>query len=259
MDTLGTFTDTTLFLSPAQLTKTDKGKFFESPITENGTNEMQVHALFALPTSVDTNQVFITDSAGKKLSIEAVTDGYILRIFPDTSALIPGNPYTLHLDSTIALPDSSLMDTTLRFTLQFTNSADFGSISGEIVVDSINPNTQYVMLLIQQAQKKSASKVRRVTGPGKFKFENLPPGKYYIRLIKDDDGNGYLSPGSLSPYFLPEKVIVDPKTVEIKANWAVEGYNVFPYDAPKKSKKLDRTSRGDGDDNGVRRRQRRER
>lgn len=249
MDTLGTFTDTTLVLAKEQLSKTDKGLFFETPIIENGTNEMQVHSLFPLPVSVDSNQVFITDSTGEKLPLETLTDGYILRIFPDTTALVPGIPYTLHLDSTISLPNGGLMDTTLRFTIAFNNPSDFGSISGEIVADSINPGTQYVMLLIQQQQKKSASKVRRVIGPGKFSFENLLPGKYYIRLIKDDDRNGYLSPGSLSPYFLPEKVIVDPKTVEIKANWAVEGYNVFPYDAPKKSAKLDRTSRGDGENN----------
>lgn len=249
MDTLGTYTDTTLSVSQEQLSKADKGRFFEAPIVENGTNEMQVHALFPLPVSVDTNQVFITDSTGEKLAIEAVTDGYILRIFPDTSLLVPGIPYTLHLDSTIALPNGALTDSTQRFSFVFTNPADFGSISGEILADSLSPETQFVMLLIQQQQKKSASKVRRVSGPGKFSFENLPPGKYYIRLIRDEDRNGYLSPGSLSPYFLPEKVIVDPKTVDIKSNWAIEGYNVFPYDAPKKSSKLDRTAKGSGDDN----------
>jgi hypothetical protein len=250
MDTLGTYTDTTLILPQEQFSKVDKGRFFDAPIVENGTNGMQVHALFPLPTSVDSNQVFITDSTGEKLPIEVLTDGYILRIYPDTSLLEPSIPYTLHLDSTISLPNGGIMDTTLKFTFAFTNPANFGSISGEIMVDTINPGTQYVLLLIQQQQKKSASNVQRVMGPGKFSFENLLPGKYFIRLIKDDDRNGYLSPGSLNPYFLPEKVIVDPKTVEIKANWAVEGYNVFPYDAPKKSAKLDRAGGLDGPGDG---------
>ena len=48
------------------------------------------------------------------------------------------------------------------------------------------------------------------------------------KFIKDEDGNGYFSPGSLDPYFMPEKAYEDPTPFEVKAKWNVEGFNLFP-------------------------------
>jgi hypothetical protein len=238
MDSLGTYTDTTLTLVKEQIIKPEQQRLFDPPVVEGGSNLMQVLSYFPLPAGLDTSLVSVLDSSGKKLKLEITVEDYLLRIKPDTVGIKAGLPYTLVLDSAIALPDGKSPDSTLRFVFAFTNPADYGSLAGEIVPDTLHPGTQYVMLLTLPAQKKGSAQTKRVTGPGKFSFKYLPAGKYSIRLIKDDDKNGYLSPGSLNPYFLPEKVIIDPNPVEVKANWAVEGYNVFPYEAPKKSSKL---------------------
>ncbi|MEM6269765.1 MAG: Ig-like domain-containing protein [Bacteroidota bacterium] len=252
MDTLGTFSDTTLTLFYDLMAKDDIGKFFDPPIVEPGSNAMRLYSYFPLPQDLDTSQVYITDSAGKRLPIELSADTFLVRIKPDTAGLVPNIPYTLRLDSTISVSDTQRTDTNLAFTFAFTDPLQFGSLSGEIVADSLDSTAQYVMLLLTRG-KKGAKTLARIIGPGPFSFPYLLAGSYTIKLIKDDDRNGYLSPGSLDPYFLPEAVIIDPQPVKVKANWTVEDYNVFPYPPQKeKSSKLARAEgespKGKGDD-----------
>ncbi len=61
-----------------------------------------------------------------------------------------------------------------------------------------------------------------------YQMYRMKAGEYKVKFIKDDDGNGYFTPGSLDPYRLPEKTAVDPSTIEIRVKWEVEGYNLFP-------------------------------
>ena len=61
----------------------------------------------------------------------------------------------------------------------------------------------------------------------------IPEGKYTVKYIRDEDGNGHFTPGSLIPYRMPEKVYIDPTAFEVKAKWDVEGFNLFPGELTK--------------------------
>ena len=77
---------------------------------------------------------------------------------------------------------------------------------------------------------------QRFVSPTAFKFVFLKPGKYSMDLIEDFDGNGVLTPGSLEPYRLPEKVYHQTGTIEIRAKWDLKDVEVYPIPAPSKGK-----------------------
>ena len=235
MDTLGTFTDTTMYLAYDLMSKKDAGKLFLKPIIELGTNHIQVYSTFVLPAKLDTSQVQIVDSSAQQLALKIRTDGLVLHLDVE-GEYDQSIPYELQLKKTIPLPDGNQIDSLFIFPIKFTDSTSFGSLSGNIMPDTLDSTANLIMVLLYR-EKKSIVEVARVKGPGPFSFPYLAPGAYTIKIIRDTDKNGYLSPGSLDPYFLPEKVIVDPAKVQVKANWEVQDYNVFPYLQRKKSNK----------------------
>jgi len=68
----------------------------------------------------------------------------------------------------------------------------------------------------------------RLQNPSDYRLYRYPAGQYRVKYIKDDDQNGYFTPGSLDPYRLPEKTAEDSQPIEIRAKWDVEGFNLFP-------------------------------
>lgn len=53
-------------------------------------------------------------------------------------------------------------------------------------------------------------------------FDDLPPGKYQIRLIIDENGDGRWTTGSLINRQMPEKMIYSKDLIDIKSNWEKE-------------------------------------
>lgn len=70
--------------------------------------------------------------------------------------------------------------------------------------------------------------LKRFTHADAYQLFRIKAGTYKVKFIKDDDENGYFTPGSLNPYRIPEKTAVDPSSIEIRVKWEVEGYNLFP-------------------------------
>lgn len=76
----------------------------------------------------------------------------------------------------------------------------------------------YVELL--DAQDKPVRRVKTVKGKADFYFLN--PGKYYVRLINDTNGNGVWDTGNFEKGIQPEEVFYYPQELELKALWEVE-------------------------------------
>ncbi len=71
--------------------------------------------------------------------------------------------------------------------------------------------------------------VRRVVvEDSKAFFPFLAPGKYYARIIEDDNGNGIFDTGNLDKNLQPEVAYYYPKIINIKKNWdKVEPWEVW--------------------------------
>lgn len=90
-------------------------------------------------------------------------------------------------------------------------------------------------------------------------FMNIPPGKYYARLILDTNENGIWDTGNYAEKCQPEEVFYSPNVYVINANWRIEeDWSVFaepvtkqkPLDVtknkPKATNKPKRNHREDG-------------
>ena len=79
-------------------------------------------------------------------------------------------------------------------------------------------STAYMELL--DGQDKPIRKVKVVKGKADFYFLN--PGKYYVRLINDSNGNGIWDTGNYQKGLQPEEVFYYNQPLELKALWEVE-------------------------------------
>ena len=51
-------------------------------------------------------------------------------------------------------------------------------------------------------------------------FEHINPGKYFIRLIVDQNKNKIWDPGNFLDKLAPERVVYYPSIIELRANWS---------------------------------------
>lgn len=61
---------------------------------------------------------------------------------------------------------------------------------------------------------------------GKLAFRYLKPGKYYLRILEDENQNGKWDTGNFSESQQPERLLYYPDVIEIRANWD----QVVPWD-----------------------------
>ena len=52
-------------------------------------------------------------------------------------------------------------------------------------------------------------------------FDEVKPGKYFLRIIYDDNENGKWDTGSYLNKVQPEKVIYYPSKLDVRANWSL--------------------------------------
>jgi hypothetical protein len=109
---------------------------------------------------------------------------------------------------------------TIRF--QTNREADYGSIKINFLNfdNSKSPVLQFV---------KSNEVVKAYPlATANWSVPLFEPGDYELRVLFDENNNGFWTPGSYEKKLQPEKVYVIPKTLNVKANWENERDIEFP-------------------------------
>ena len=112
-------------------------------------------------------------------------------------------------------------DTLDRIKQDFTfNGSDFyGQINGT-VFDTLgrkNLVTELISIDFKRVYK------NRDVNP-KFKFINIPPGKYYLRIYNDINNNNMVDAGSILYKNPGEEIIYNENEIEIRSNWVIEDF-----------------------------------
>lgn len=94
---------------------------------------------------------------------------------------------------------------------------DTGIISGEI---SAAKGNEIIQLLNEKLDVVAEIKYIK-----NYFFRNVLPGKYYVRLISDDNKNGKWDAGDYEKGIIPEKIQFINNLIQIKANFELSGYN----------------------------------
>ncbi|MEO0639181.1 MAG: Ig-like domain-containing protein [Bacteroidota bacterium] len=157
----------------------------------------------------DTAQAPRTDTLAYKINAEGFR-AYLQPIpLPDTAL-----PFLLNLNGTLA--DTSLKDSTFKYSLRWFAKEDFGTLSGSVRVDSFYVGPVVVEFYDEKKQRVAS---RQDTT---FALQHLEPGNYTVRVILDADSNGVWTPGEIKTRRKPERIFVDPTPIQIRANWDFE-------------------------------------
>ena len=112
------------------------------------------------------------------------------------------------------------------WTMKFTtvNTDTFGIISGTIMTDEGFDMPLYVSTnaLVGRGRKVGT----KVSAEGKFRLEDVLPGKYFLDIFADSDRNGVYSFGSLAPYLNAELYFQSTDTVSVRSRWETSGHTI---------------------------------
>jgi hypothetical protein len=96
---------------------------------------------------------------------------------------------------------------------------DYGNLA--VKISAIDSTMHYVVQIIDESQRIYYDNQIHGKSPEDFSLKLLQPGKYTLKVIKDENNNGTWDTGNLLNHRQPEKIALIP-IEEIKANWDVE-------------------------------------
>lgn len=103
----------------------------------------------------------------------------------------------------------------LQFKFNTKKIADYGTIDLEVVVE----NTNVIIELLTEKGELIAREF--IDSTKKLNFRLLPPKKYQIRAIIDENDNNKWDTGSYLRKIYPEQVLYYPNIIEVRANWTI--------------------------------------
>ena len=130
-----------------------------------------------------------------------------------------GNTYKL------TLPPGTIEDIygkttdSLKFTISIGKTEDYGNLA--VKFSLIDSAMDYIIQIIDDSQRIFYENQVHGRSPENLSLKLLSPGKYTLKVIKDENNNGIWDTGNLLNHRQPEKIALIP-VEEIKANWDVE-------------------------------------
>lgn len=86
----------------------------------------------------------------------------------------------------------------------------------------LRPKVQQHYILQLLSEKEVLKKEMLFSRDTTINLENVKPGKYILKLIVDDNGNGKWDSGNYTGKIQPEQVIYYPKELVVRGNWEIE-------------------------------------
>ena len=102
---------------------------------------------------------------------------------------------------------------TLMYKLKTRKYDDYGNLELNLINTKFPIITQLVLSTGEIKYEKYEE------NSSKINFEYIDPGKYYIRIIYDQDKNGKYSTGNYLRKIDPEKVIYYPEEIDVRSGW----------------------------------------
>jgi uncharacterized protein (DUF2141 family) len=161
----------------------------------------------------DSSLVQLTDTnfapvAGTKITLDTTRKNITI-----SSKWAEATQYLLLLNKDIAAAGALKLGKTdtLRFTTK--KESDYGNLV--LRFNNLDTGKTLVLQFVQGDNITSSWPVKGREWSQKM----VSPGEYELRLLYDTNGNGKWDPGSYSKKIQPEKVIVLPQKIAIRANW----------------------------------------
>lgn len=175
---------------------------------------------------IDTSKVVLKD-------VDTVSVSFDMQITENKHSVLldfeitPNDNYKLELHSGAIEDFFGSVNDSIVFNARTISTEDYGTINVTVINDSESP---YILELID-SRGETQRTIREVTEDDSYAIENLLPGTYFLRIIKDMNQNGKWDTGNYLQKIQPEEVIYYPDTLELRANWEFnEIFNVGQID-----------------------------
>lgn len=105
---------------------------------------------------------------------------------------------------------------TLQYTLKTTKHSSYGNLNLNLSAVKRYP---IIVDLIDEQEKVYATQI--IEGPQTIVFDLLPPRKYFVRIIYDDNKNGQWDTGYYWDKRQPEETYYSKEAIDVRANWDI--------------------------------------
>lgn len=129
----------------------------------------------------------------------------------------PDKSYKIMLNDSFFIDKLGNHNKPIQLFFSTTKPDDYGSIS--IKIDSLKIDKQYIMQFFTDKNKILQQETINNKTTNAFTYKKLLPGKYYVRLIIDENKNNQWDTGNYRQQLQPETVINFNEPVEIRAKW----------------------------------------
>ena len=106
---------------------------------------------------------------------------------------------------------------TIKEDLRIRGKDYYGGLSGSVV--NIENNKNIIVELVNEKFTQIIN--NKMKGYG-FDFQNIPPGKYYLRVIEDKNNNYEWDYYSIKKKIDSERITYYPELIEVLSNWTIE-------------------------------------
>ena len=142
-------------------------------------------------------------------SIYKIVSGYYKRL--NTSKLF----LEIEKGSIITIDNDSIK--TIKEELRIRGKDYYGGLSGSVFNLKDNKN-----IIVELVNEKFTQIINNKKAGSIFEFQNIPPGKYYLRIIEDKNNNYEWDYYSIKKKIGSERITYYPKLIEVLSNWTIE-------------------------------------
>lgn len=192
------------------------------------TVELNNSILFSAPQPVqyfDSTQIvlyFTEDTLKKPLNFKFERDTSVWRQYKISYKWEPETKYTIEIDS--AACENIYGITSKRFSKSFTTREE--DYYGIVLINASNVVSPLLVQLLKNDDKEEVIVEQTIEKDQTVTFNYLPPGKYRVKVIYDDNGNGKWDTGSYQDKYFPERVVYINEVIKVRSNWD----NAFSWD-----------------------------
>ncbi|WP_082120669.1 Ig-like domain-containing protein [Pedobacter sp. BMA] len=199
--------------------------------TSNGKlNPYQRYTLsFPFPiTAADQSKIILLEDSVKRTNFQLVKDSTDFLKYYIIYPWKVKKPYDIKfLAGTFsAIFNTKNKDASKRFNLETTDS--YGTLALKIEI----PDTTKTYIVDFIDEKKNSIKSTVIAKNSTINFANYPAGKYFIRVVYDDNKNGIWDTGDVKSGTQPEKIWYSTTEMSLRANWEREEKISIPLTAP---------------------------
>jgi len=131
--------------------------------------------------------------------------------------------YQLTIDSALIRGVYGHVNDSLSVTMTVKGEKEYGHLSVEALFLPVAADSLSVIPAFMELLDSRGSPVRKaIVTNGVALFQDMPPEKYWARLILDANGNGKWDAGDYASRLQPERVVYFMKQFEIRQNWKIE-------------------------------------